>query len=143
MSQLSAMTLQITLPHHSLLETTVTRLVAEGTHGSFCLLPNHIDCLSILPPGILIYESLEGSEEGREESKEHYLAVGRGLLVKQDSRVSISASDAVPGDDLAQLHQAVEKQFKQLDEQSQRVQSALTRLEAGLSRHFSVLVEGG
>ncbi|MEM9904815.1 MAG: F0F1 ATP synthase subunit epsilon [Cyanobacteria bacterium P01_D01_bin.44] len=134
MSQLSAMDLQVILPHHLLVETTMTRLVAEGTHGSFCLLPNHIDCLAILVPGILIYESVARGE--------HYLAVGRGMLVKQGPTVSVSAGNAIPGDDLAQLQQAVETQFRQLDEQSQLILSALARLEAGLTRHFTVLVEG-
>ena len=67
MSQLSAMNLQITLPHHLCLETVVTRIVAEGVQGSFGLLPNHVDCLSMLQPGILVYESLDGIE--------HYIAV--------------------------------------------------------------------
>jgi len=67
MSKLSAMNLQITLPHHLCLETVVTRIVAEGVQGSFGLLPNHVDCLSMLQPGILVYESLDGIE--------HYIAV--------------------------------------------------------------------
>ncbi|MEM9162620.1 MAG: F0F1 ATP synthase subunit epsilon [Cyanobacteria bacterium P01_F01_bin.4] len=134
MSQQSAMDLQIILPHHLLVETTMTQLVAEGTHGSFCLLPNHIDCLVILVPGILIYKSIAGEE--------HYLAVGRGMLVKQGATVSVSAGNAIPGDDLAQLQHAVETQFRQLDQQSQLILSALARLEAGLTRHFTVLVEG-
>lgn len=135
MSLLSAITLQITLPHHLLVNATATRVVAEGTHGSFCLLPNHVDCLAILEPGIFMYESENGHE--------HYLAVGRGMLVKQGEMVSVSASNAIPGTDLMQLQQAVETQFRQLDEQAQLVQSALARLEAGLGRHFSILVEGG
>lgn len=135
MSQHSAMTLQITLPDHLLVETAATRVVAEGAHGSFCLLPNHIDCLSILEPGIFSYEAASGDE--------HYLAVGRGMLVKQGEFVSVSALNAIPGDDLAQLQQAVETQFRQLDEQAQLVISALARLEAGLGRHFSILMEGG
>ena len=134
MSQLSAMNLQITLPHHRLLTAKVTRLVAEGSHGSFCLLPNHIDCLSILEPGIFVYE---------EDSIEHYLAMGEGLLVKQGIAVSVSVWEAIAGDDLSQLQQAVETQFRQLDEQARLTRSALARLEAGLNRHFSVLVEGG
>ena len=134
MSQLSAMNLQITLPHHLCLETVVTRIVAEGVQGSFGLLPNHVDCLSMLQPGILVYESLDGIE--------HYIAVGSGMLVKQGGKVSVSASDAVPGDDLAQMQKAVEKQFNQLDKQAQLVQSALARLEAGLTRQFSILAEG-
>ena len=74
MSIRTTMTLTITLPHQLLLRAPIVRLVAEGAHGAFCLLPNHIDCLSILEPGIVIYESLQGAEE--------YLAVGRGLFEK-------------------------------------------------------------
>jgi F-type H+-transporting ATPase subunit epsilon len=135
MSQYSTMQLRITLPYHSLLEAVTTRIVAEGTHGAFCLLPNHIDCLVILVPGILVYESEAGTD--------HYLAVGQGVLVKQATLVSVSALNAIPGEDLDQLQQAVETQFRQLDEQEKLMQSALTRLEVGLTRHFTTLVEGG
>lgn len=134
----SAMNLTVTLPHHVLVDAVVTRLVAEGTHGSFCLLPRHIDCLSILEPGIFIYKRADEQENGTE----NYLATGQGLLVKQGATVSVSVWEAIAGDDLAQLHQAVKAQFRQLDEQARLTQSALARLEAGLSRHFSVLIEG-
>lgn len=134
----SAMNLTVTLPHHVLVDAVVTRLVAEGNHGSFCLLPKHIDCLSILEPGILSYE--KSGEQGA--GTEHYLATGQGLLVKQGATVTVSVWEAIAGDDLAQLHQAVETQFRQLDEQARLTQSALARLEAGLSRHFSILTEG-
>ncbi|MEL6778042.1 MAG: F0F1 ATP synthase subunit epsilon [Cyanobacteria bacterium J06597_16] len=134
----SAMHLTVTLPHHVLVDAVVTRLVAEGTHGSFCLLPKHIDCLSILEPGIFIYETADEQEK----VTENYLAMGQGLLVKQGVSVSVSVWEAIAGDNLAQLHQAVETQFRQLDEQARLTQTALARLEAGLSRQFSVLMEG-
>ena len=135
MSQRSQLHLQITLPHHLLLETAAIRVVAEGTHGSFCLLPNHIDCLAILVPGIFAYESTAATT--------HYLAVGQGVLVKQGAQVCVSTLNAIAGEDLAQLQQAVETQFQQLDTQEQLLQSALARLEVGLTRHFTALVEGG
>ncbi|MEL6552526.1 MAG: F0F1 ATP synthase subunit epsilon [Cyanobacteria bacterium J06621_11] len=134
----SAMHLTVTLPHHVLVDAVVTRLVAEGTHGSFCLLPKHIDCLSILEPGIFIYATADEPEK----VTENYLAMGQGLLVKQGVSVSVSVWEAIAGDNLAQLHQAVETQFRQLDEQARLTQTALARLEAGLSRQFSVLMEG-
>jgi len=135
-SQHLTMNLKITLPHHLLAEAAVTRLVAEGTHGSFCLLPNHIDCLSILEPGIFVYEEADEQMGGAET----YLATGQGLLVKQGATVSVSVWEAIAGDNLAHLHEAVETRFCQLDEQARLTQSALARLEAGLSRHFSILV---
>lgn len=131
MSHYLAMHLQVTLPHYVLVETEAVRLVAEATQGSFGLLPNHIDCLCVLEPGILLYEDNFGEE--------HYLAMGQGLLVKQGGAVSVSVWEAIAGDNLAQLHQVVKQQFQQLDEQAQLTRSALARLEVGLSRHFSVL----
>lgn len=128
------MQLQITLPDRPLLETAVTRVGAEANHGSFCLLPNHIDCLAILVPSILVYES-EAGEAG-------YLAIGQGVLVKCGATVSVSVLDAILGHDLETLQQAVETQFRQLDEQAKLMQSALARLEVGLTRHLTVLFEG-
>ncbi len=58
------MNLKILLPFEIFAETTgASRIVAETREGSFGLLPHRLDCVAVLVPGILIYET-EGASGG-------------------------------------------------------------------------------
>lgn len=120
------MKLKILLPTEVFLKEEVTKVTAEAENGSFCLLPNHIDFVSALIPGILFYES--------ETGKEVFIAVDAGILVKCNGEVLISTGRAIQGTDLATLHQTVEKEFQRLDEREKQTRSALAKLEAGFVR---------
>ena len=52
----------------------VTRIVAETARGSFGILPNRLDCVAALTPGILTYAT--------ETTGNIYVAVDEGVLVK-------------------------------------------------------------
>jgi F-type H+-transporting ATPase subunit epsilon len=109
-------------------KTGVTRIVAETRNGSFGLLPQRLDCVAALPPGILIYEN---DAEG-----EVYLAVDEGVLIKTGPDVLVSERNAIAGADLRDLRDLVEREFRQLDEQEQSVRSALAKMESGLIRRM-------
>ncbi len=111
-----------------LLETEASKVVAEGVHGSFCLLPRHIDMVSPLVPGLLYVEQPLGA--GR------YLAVDRGLLVKCGSRVLVAVHDGVAGGELESLLEVVRSRFSAEDEQQRSVTGAMARLEADFLRRF-------
>jgi len=51
------MNLKILLPTEILLDEEVTKVSAEAENGSFTLLPNHIDFVTAIVPGILFFES--------------------------------------------------------------------------------------
>ena len=127
------MKLKVFLPTQILLEETVSKITAEAANGSFCLLPHHIDFVTSLVPGLLVFVTDAGQE--------HFLAVDEGVLVKCDSQVLVSTQHAVRSDDLSSLQQTVAKQFQQLDEREQLTRSALTKLEANLIRRFVALRE--
>ena len=91
------MNLKILLPTEIFLDQPVTKIIAEGENGSFCLLPKHVDFISALLPGILTFTD--------EEHCEYYLGVGGGILTKTGSEVRISTIYAVQGDDLGTLRQ--------------------------------------
>ena len=59
-----------------------------------------------------------------------------GILVKTGFEVLISARNAFEGTDLVKLHESVEKEFKNLDEQEKDVRSAVVKLESGFMRTF-------
>lgn len=106
----------------------VRRIVAEGPEGRFGMLPGHIDFVSALVPGILLYETEDGSER--------FVAVNSGTLVKCSDEVRVAVRGAVEGDDLGALRKRVEAEFRQHDEEERDARAALARLEAGVVRRF-------
>jgi F-type H+-transporting ATPase subunit epsilon len=124
------MNLKILLPFQIFAEKTgVSRIVAETHEGSFGLLPHRLDCVAALAAGILIFETkIEG---------EAYLAVDEGVLVKTGSDVLVSVRNAIPGTDLGQLREAVQREFLHLDEQEKNVRSVLAKMEGDLMRRMA------
>jgi F-type H+-transporting ATPase subunit epsilon len=119
------MNLKILLPFQVFAqEANVQRVVADTHGGSFGLLPQRLDCVAALSPGILIYET---AAEG-----EIYVAVDEGVLVKIGLDVLISVRNAIRGRDLGQLHAAVEREFLSLNEHERDVRSVLAKMESGL-----------
>jgi F-type H+-transporting ATPase subunit epsilon len=124
------MNLKVLLPFRIFAErTAVTRIVAETPDGSFGLLPQRLDCVAALVPGILIYET--------EADGELFAAVDEGVLVKTGQDVLVSVRRAMGGTDLGQLLEAVEKEFLALDEHEQSTRTVMAKLEAGFLRRFS------
>lgn len=128
--QRTFMNLKILLPFRIFTEQKgVTRIVAETREGSFGLLPQRLDCVAALEPGILIYEN---KAEG-----ERYVALDEGVLVKSGQNVLISVRKAIAGTDLSQLRRAVEREFLTLDEQEQSLRSVMAKLESSFVRRFA------
>jgi len=123
------MNLKVLLPFQVFADkTNVTRIVAESIEGSFGLLPNRLDCVAPIAPGILIYET---DAEG-----EVYVAVDEGVLVKTGADVLVSVRRAIAGSDLSKLHEAVIKEFLTVDEQEKSVRAIVAKIETGFLRRF-------
>ncbi len=126
----SLMTLKVLLPFQVFAQkANVTRIVAETHEGSFGLLPQRLDCVAALVPGILVVET---DEEG-----ETYIAVDEGVLVKSGQDVLVSVRNAIGGTELSELREAVEQEFLTLDEHEQNVRSVLARMESGFIRRLA------
>ena len=124
------MNLKVLLPFQIFAEKTdVLRIVAETGEGSFGLLPQRLDCVAALSPGILIYET--------EAEGEVYLAIDEGVLVKTGPDVLVSVRRALAGTDLTQLRAMVEREFLTLDENEQSVREVMAKLEMGFIRRFA------
>jgi F-type H+-transporting ATPase subunit epsilon len=124
------MTLKILLPFRIFAEQkAVTRIVAETREGSFGLLPQRLDCVAALEPGILIYEN--------EAEGEKYVALDEGVLVKSGPDVMVSVRNAIAGTDLRQLRETVEREFLTLDEQEQSLRSVMVKLESSFMRRLA------
>jgi len=119
------MNLKVLLPYGVFLEKAdVSRIVAETSDGSFGILPNRLDCVAALTPGILTYAT---QQEGTV-----YLAVDEGVLVKAGANVFVSVRRAIGGTGLAELHDAVKHEFLVLNKQEQDVRAAVEKMESGL-----------
>ena len=119
------MNLRILLPFGVFVEkSNVLRVVAETTDGSYGLLPHRLDCVAALVPGILTYESKDGGTA--------YVGIDQGVLVQAGDQVTVSVRRAIGGADLGQLKDAVERDFRKLDEQERNVRSAVAKMESGL-----------
>ena len=131
MNLTNVMNLHVFLPTEILVNEAVSKVIAEGENGLFCLLPRHIDFVSALVPGILSFVLETGQEE--------FVAVDEGILVKCGAEVLVSSRQAVRGADLGDLRQTVEEQFRVLDEREKLARSATAKLEADLIRRYMEL----
>ena len=135
MPQPALMNLKVLLPFEIFADKTgVSRIVAETREGSFGLLPHRLDCVAALSPGILTYQL--GAQA------EVYMAVDEGVLVKTGLDVQVSVRNAIGGTDLAQLHEAVKREFLTLSDQEQTVRTVMAKMESGLIRRLAEFQHG-
>jgi F-type H+-transporting ATPase subunit epsilon len=124
------MNLKILLPFQIFAEKSgVSRIIAETREGSFGLLPQRLDCVAALTPGILTYET--------ESDGEVFVAVDEGVLVKTGQDVLVSVRRAIGGTDLGKLRDSVEKEFLTLDGREQSVRLVMAKLETGFLSRFA------
>ena len=126
-----AMNLTILLPTETLFQGPVAKLVARAANGMFGVLPNHIDFVTALVPGILSATAPDGATL--------YFGVDEGVFVKRERDVSICVHHAVRGVGLARLSDTVRKSFIEVDDRERRARAALARLEADVVRRFAEL----
>lgn len=124
------MRLVIALPNRIEVDASVMKVGAEGTHGTFTLLPHHLDYVVLLEPGILIYV-VEGEGEN-----ERYVAIDGGVLTKVGDEVLVSTGAAVAGDRLDELERTVVRSFRLLDQRERSTRAAMARIESHLLREI-------
>jgi len=118
----------IFLPEKTYWQGRVKKVVGEAKDGSFCLLPAHIDFVTIMIPGIFYALT--------EEDQEIYLAINEGVLLKTGKDVTLATRNAIKGESLGSLKRQVEEDFKKVDQQDRKARQALQKLEADFVRRF-------
>jgi F-type H+-transporting ATPase subunit epsilon len=121
------MQLKVMEPEKMIVDVQADKVIAEGQNGSFCLEPRHVDFVSVLKTGILLYMSGD---------QEHYVAVDEGVLVKCGRQVLVSVLNAIKGDTLEELKQRILKEFKKTEAMNQASKIALKSMEADLLLRF-------
>jgi F-type H+-transporting ATPase subunit epsilon len=109
----------------------VSRIIAETLNGSLGLLPHRLDCVAPLVPGILSYTTTDNNTR--------YLAVDEGVLVKSGDRVTISVRRATAGTRLNDLHEALVREYLNLDEQEREMRAVVAKMDSGLIGRFAEL----
>lgn len=123
------MHLKILLPYRVFADVqNVSRVVIETSAGSYGLLPQRLDCVAALVPGIFEYET--------EDDGVKYIAVDNGVIVKAGADVLVSVRNAVGGVDLGKLSELVKHEFQQQNEAERNVRSVTTKLESGFIYSF-------
>jgi F-type H+-transporting ATPase subunit epsilon len=125
------MNLKILLPFKVFADIkNVSNIVMETSEGSYGLLPQRLDCVAELVPGIFTYET---------EGVSQYIAVDNGVMVKAGDQVLVSVRNAVGGGDLGKLGELVKKDFKSEDENQKQATTAIAKLERGFIYSFDKL----
>ncbi|MEO7531022.1 MAG: F0F1 ATP synthase subunit epsilon [Sediminibacterium sp.] len=125
------MDLKILLPFKVFADIkNVSSIVMETSEGSYGLLPQRLDCVAALAPGIFTYETGGIS---------HYIAVDNGVMVKAGAQVLVSVRNAVGGADLGTIGELVKKDFKSEDENQKQVTTVIAKLERGFIYSFDKL----
>lgn len=116
------MELKILLPYRVFIDTkSVSRIAMETSAGYYGLLPQRLDCVAALVPGIFTYETEPGGV--------HYLAVDAGVMVKAGTQVLVSVRNAYGGADLGKLGEMVKTAFQHEDEGEKQARVVMGKLE--------------
>jgi len=116
-------------------EADVMMLRAEDASGGFGIMPGHAMFLTALAISVLNWAKADG--------RRHFCAVRGGVLAVTATRdVEVATREAIPGDDLATLDQAVLDRFRsdREDERTGRAEDARLQLNAirQIMRHLRV-----
>ncbi|WP_390590506.1 F0F1 ATP synthase subunit epsilon [Simiduia litorea] len=115
-------------------QKNIQHILVETDQGSYGLLPHRLDCVAALVPGILIFQS---SYTPDPRGTETYIAVDAGVLVKTGMDVVVSVRHAVVGNDLDNLHEAVDKNFIQQNERNQKIHAVFKKMESDFITRLS------
>ncbi|MBL4619365.1 MAG: F0F1 ATP synthase subunit epsilon [Marinicaulis sp.] len=128
MTRPTSMRLNVLTPSDLVIDEQVIKIIAEGTNGSFALLPRHVDFVAPLSAGVLAYTTRAGDE--------YFLGVDEGILVKCADNVRVSTRRAAKATSLALLRDHIVTEFEAYDEQKAAARMALAHLELELIRRF-------
>ncbi len=125
------MILRVILPSGSFTEEEgVNNIVVDTKKGCLGILPNRLDLVTALVPGILSYKVKE---------QQKYMAVDQGILVKTGHRVTVSAHHAVSENMLGKIESSVEEYFREQDQEEAHLRTQLAKFESEFARKMEEL----
>lgn len=127
------MKLRVFVPTATIVDRAVAKVIAESTHGSFCLLPRHADYVASLVPGILFAIDERGEETT--------LGVDRGILVKVGDEILVAVRDAIADAPLGELRRVAVEHASERRTSERETRDAVESLEASLVARLAELSE--
>lgn len=128
MGRFTDMQLKILIPSSVFFEDTgIHHVVIDTTEGEYGILPNRLDFVAILEPGIMLYE-----KEGEEAS---YIAHDIGVAVKVGNRVTISTHNAIKEAELGKIKESLHEELKQSEESETHIRKVIADLEKDITSH--------
>jgi F-type H+-transporting ATPase subunit epsilon len=122
--------LKILLPNKVFLETeNVQQIVAKSTSRLFAILPNRMDCIAILEPSLLFYDT--------DANQRFIIAIDFGVLIKTKADVFISVRNAFTNTSASAWREKMANTFAQSQRREQDQDSELMRVEAKFYRLLS------
>lgn len=125
------MEIKLLTPKKIIARTKATRIRAEAHNGSFTLLPLHIDFISALAPGILIFEDESGAKR--------YFGIDEAIIVKLKQEVMVATPRAFEGRNIDSLRSSIEEELSKSGESDKKARSAIARMESDIVRRFMEL----
>ena len=126
------MKLKILLPFKVFADVKdVSKVVMETSVGSYGLLPQRLDCVAALVPGIFTYETVKDGVQ--------YVAIDTGVMIKAGDQVLVSVRNAIGGADLGKLGELVKNDFKTKAENEKETNTVVAKLERGFIYSFDKL----
>lgn len=122
------MLLKIMTPIATVVQTAATTVSVEAIDGSRGFLPRHIDFVTALDIGILVYRDSDGIER--------FVGVDGGVLVKKGRELSVSTNSAVQAESMSELVSLIQEQAEKADSLEREARTAVARLETGLVKRF-------
>jgi F-type H+-transporting ATPase subunit epsilon len=129
----SSLRLRVQVPLETVVDAEVGKVVAEASDGWFCLLPHHVDLVTTLVAGVLVYVDVDAHER--------FVAVDEAVLVKCGPEVLVATARAVPGTELGRLQATIETLVRARDDREQLTRAAMRKLEATFLRGLLDLEE--
>lgn len=118
------MNIKILLPYRLFFESSgIRRVVIEGPQGFMGILPHRLDCVTPLVPSIMTVELESGEEK--------HFAVDEGVFTKFGDEAYVSVRNAVAGENLQDLRQAVKVDFAKRIADEEQLKQVLAKLESG------------
>ena len=122
--------LSVVAPDRSVVETTVTSVIAPGSEGYFGVLAGHAPLIAALKPGMVEYADATGNR--------HFVYVGGGFAEVRGDRVTVLADEAAAANeiDISEAEHRLDEARKALrgEDSSVTQENAVAEIDRAMSR---------
>lgn len=131
--------LSVVAPDRSVVEESVSSVIAPGTEGYFGIMAGHAPLIAALKPGLVEYVDPHGTR--------HYVHCGGGFVEVSAKNVTVLADEAMPAReiDVAHAEEAIEQARRVLRGESSDMttEEAHHQLEVAANRIRAARLVGG